>query len=303
MAWNEDRIHRALRRHAPRGLLGSALHDAAVLRAGLRHPVLCVDQVVEGVHVLAGAPARAIGRKAAARALSDLAATAARPVALLCTLAVPAARTEAWVLALIDGVRREARRHGAELVGGDLSATSGPFVVGVSALGDFELAGRPPGRDRARAGQRVVVTGALGGSLLGRHLRIEPRLDAGRALARAGATALMDVSDGLAWDLFRLARAAGVAIELELERVPLHRDARRRARTSGRTPLDHALHDGEDHELLATLPARAPLPRGVVELGRVVRGAGLVLVDARGRRRRWTARAGGWQHGGGQHGG
>jgi thiamine-monophosphate kinase len=112
----------------------------------------------------------------------------------------------------------------------------------------------------------------------------------------------MDVSDGLAWDLYRMARASGVGFELELGRVPLHRDARRLARRSGRTALDHALHDGEDHELVATLDARA-LARAraaglaLVEIGRVVRGSGLVLCAADGRRTRWHARRGGWKHG------
>ncbi|MBK7877560.1 MAG: thiamine-phosphate kinase [Planctomycetes bacterium] len=302
MTWSEDSIHRWLARGPrPRGLAGSRGHDAAVLAELGGRPVVCADQVVEGVHFLATASARAVGRKAACRALSDLAATAASPRALVCTLAAPRTKDEAWLRGVLSGVRAAAREHGADLVAGDLSSTPGPATVAVTALGAFEGRGAPPGRDRARAGELVVLTGAVGGSLLGRHFAIAPRLAAGRALHRAGAAAMMDVSDGLAWDLFRLARAAGVGVELELARIPVHADARRLARRTHRPPLDHALHDGEDHELLATLAPRAARrvaqELGFHVVGRVVRGAGLALVRADGGRERWTHALGGFEHG------
>jgi thiamine-monophosphate kinase len=106
----------------------------------------------------------------------------------------------------------------------------------------------------------------------------------------------MDISDGLAWDLHRLARASGV--QLLLERVPVHRDARRASRESGRSPLEHALHDGEDHELVATLPAGAALPAGTMESGRVREGRGLLLGGELAEPpRRWDPAEGGWRHG------
>lgn len=304
MAWREDDLHRWLARTRARGVAGTHGHDAALLAELGGAPVVCADQVVERVHFEPRAPAALVGRKAACRALSDLAASAAEPRALLCTLAAPASRSAAWLRGVLGAVRAAAREHGADLVGGDLSGTRGPAVIGVTALGAYTLRGvRAPGRARARAGELVVLTGGLGGSLLGRHLRITPRLAEGRALARAGASALMDVSDGLAWDLFRLARAAGVAIELDTDALPLHRDAHRLARRTGRSALDHALHDGEDHELVATLSTRAlaRARRDGVELhvvGRVVRGRGLWLARAGSVRRRWNPRAGGWKHGG-----
>lgn len=304
MAWREDDLHRWLARTRARGVAGTHGHDAALLAELDGAPVVCADQVVEGVHFEPRANAALVGRKAACRALSDLAASAAEPRALLCTLAAPRTKTSAWLRGVLGGVRASARAHGADLVGGDLSVTRGPAVIGVTALGAYTLRGvRAPGRARARAGELVVLTGALGGSLLGRHLHIEPRIAQGRVLARAGASALMDVSDGLAWDLFRLARTAGVAIELDTDAVPIHLDARRLARRTKRTPLDHALHDGEDHELIATLAPRAisRARRAGVELhvvGRVVRGSGLTLLDPRGARTRWNPRDGGWKHGG-----
>jgi thiamine-monophosphate kinase len=147
----------------------------------------------------------------------------------------------------------------------------------------------------------------VGGSILGRHLAFTPRIDAGIRLHEHGATALMDVSDGLAWDLFRLARASHVAIELDLDLVPVHADACRLARRTRRDALDHALHDGEDHELIATVPSKAleqllsssrSRSGHLHAIGRVVRGSGLWLVDAAGNRRRWTHHSGGFEHGG-----
>jgi thiamine-monophosphate kinase len=288
-------------------MAGSRGHDAAVLASFSGAPVICVDQTIEGVHFASGvAPAR-IGRKAAARAISDLAATAARPRAVLLALSVPRDRDEAWIRDVIRGARAVARELGADLVGGDLSTAPGVAHIAATALGEYAGRGTPPGRDRARIGQAVILTGAVGGSALGRHLAIEPRVELGRWLHRSGASAMMDVSDGLAWDLHRLARASNVRIDLELARVPVHADARRAARRSGRTPLWHALHDGEDHELVATLDPdraasvlRAARRRGLplAAIGRVRRGRGLHLVDARGRARRWRVAEGGYEHGG-----
>ncbi|MBI5431933.1 MAG: thiamine-monophosphate kinase [Planctomycetes bacterium] len=305
MTWNEDRVHRWLSRElAPRGLSGAFGSDAAKLSGALRRPVICVDQTIEGVHCAVGTEAELVGRKAAARALSDLAASAARPVALVLAMALDPATDEAWIRRAIRAVQREARLHGAELVGGDLAQRRGRNTLVVTALGDGQ--GAPVGRERARAGDVVLVTGPVGGSLLGRHLTFEPRVDAGLWLARNGARALMDVTDGLARDLARLARASSVRIDLE--RVPIHSDARRLARKSGRSAFEHALHDGEDYELLATLSKKLfaalepelgeRLPDARV-IGRVRRGAGLWLPASERESElvRWHGR-GGYVHGG-----
>ncbi|MCY2958586.1 MAG: thiamine-phosphate kinase [Planctomycetota bacterium] len=297
MSWSEDRIHRALGAGArPRGLAGSRGHDAAVLARIEGLPVVCVDACIEGVHFTSAVSPRAAGGKACARALSDLAATAARPRAVVLALSVPRQCSEAWILGAIAGVRAMARAHGADLVGGDLAAATGPAQCTVTALGEYAGAGRPPGRDRARAGQAVVLTGPTGGSILGRHLRIAPRIEQGIRLHALGATALMDVSDGLAWDLFRLARASSLRIELDMSAVPIHRDARKLARRTGAAPWEHALHDGEDHELVATMPKLAATRAGARPIGRVVRGTGLELVFA-DKRVEWSPAMGGWKHG------
>ena len=301
MPWSEDRIHRWLDGlERPRVLAGASGHDAAVLRADRGREVACCDQVIVGVHVGEDTPLLKAGAKAAGRALSDLAATSARPRALLCALRAPEGATDLDIRQALKGVMGEGQRHGAPLVGGDLALASGPLSLAVTALGSFPESVRPPARSRARAGQRLILTGPVGGSGLGRHMKIEPRLPEGRALFGAGATALMDVSDGLAWDLFRLARSAGVGIVLEA--VPIHPHAVRAARASGRTALDHALHDGEDHELIAALSrpaARKVLARqaGWSDIGRVVPGAGLQLELDGGPVRPWKPGEGGWKHG------
>lgn len=242
------------------------------------------------------------------RALSDLAATAAEPRALLLSVRAGAEVEERAIRGWIQGVRDAGSRHGAELAGGDLASAPGPASLCVTALGEYRGRGRPPGRDRAKAGDWVLISGPVGGSRLGRHLRFSVRIEAGRRLhVRYGARALMDVSDGLAWDLYRLARASGVRVRLH--DVPIHRDAHRAASGGEHNALWHALHDGEDHELIAVMsPAEARRAledpsqelKGLSWLGRIEKGVGLVLDSSlTGERDRlWTQGEGGWRHGG-----
>jgi len=260
------------------------MHDAACLRPTRGRPTLCTDQTLEGVHFEPGVPARQAGAKAVARVLSDLAATAARPYALTLAVAAPGGTSEPYLRGLIEGAAEMGARHGAALVAGDLARGEGPLTLSVTGLGHVTGRGRSVGRDRAAAGHVLLLSGAVGGSRLGRHLRIVPRVELGCELHAAGARAMMDISDGLALDLSRLAEASGVRLELDAERLPVHPDARRLSRTSGRTALEHALRDGEDHELVATLPAHAwkrcaaRLRRrhpGLVRIGAVLRGGGL----------------------------
>lgn len=305
MAWNELALHRWIARTlGARAREPFAGDDAASLAGALRRPVVCVDQVIVGVHVEASSPPRLWGRKACARALSDLAASAADPRAVLCALRAPAEAHERTLRAILRGVEDEARLHGAALVGGDLACSPGPLGLSVSAVGEGGKL-RAPGRGGARPGDVLVATGPLGGSLLGRHLRLVPRLAEGRWLVQRGARAMIDVSDGLALDAARLARASGV--RLDLDEVPVHRDARRAARLDGRPALHHALFDGEDHELLAAVPARAwpRLAREAAEscprlarIGHVRAGRGVhARIDGEDEPARRVDGLGGWVHG------
>ena len=302
--WSEERLLTWIRGQevdgrcvrAPRG------HDAAVLRS-FRRPVVCVDQTIEGVHVEEGERAAPFASKAVARSLSDLAATAAKPRAVLLALAADAREPERRLKELVRRTRAAARRYGAELVGGDLACRPGPVHLTVTAMGELDDKRTPPGRHRAKPGQVLLTTGAAGGSSLGRHLRIVPRLEEGRWLFSMGARAMMDTSDGLARDAARLASASGVRVDLE--EIPIHRDAKRLARASGRSSLDHALHDGEDHELLVTFSAKdaervlrmgSKRFPGLRRIGRISTGRGVRVPNESGALEPWDG-LGGWVHG------
>src|ERR1700741_2239075 len=141
-AWSEARVHRwLLRTHRPRGLSGGFGHDAAALARALRRPVLCIDQCLEGVHFSRGTPMARAGAKAAARALSDLAARAAVPRALLFSASFPPAADERSIRAAIGAVARAARAAGAVLAGGDLACSRGPRAFAVAAVGELERGG------------------------------------------------------------------------------------------------------------------------------------------------------------------
>lgn len=304
VSWSEHRLHAWLaKRPKPRSLRGSVGHDAAVLGACSRRRAVCVDQTIEGVHFTSAVSPRSIATKAVGRALSDLAATAARPEQILLSLSAPKSKSDAWLRALIQAASERAAQFGAELVAGDLACAPGGVHLSVTALGSLTTEGRAPGRDRARKGQLVLLTGPTGGSIRGRHLKVEPRVEEGQWLYANGATALMDVSDGLALDLSRVAAQSDAGIVLET--VPIHRDAKWLARKDGRSARLHALTDGEDHELIATIDrkswhamearARARFP-ALLCVGRVVERGGLQVLSESGELDPWTG-AGGWIHG------
>ncbi len=237
-----------------------------------------VDQVLDGVHLdLARHGYFAAGRKAVNRNLSDCAAMACLPVAVVASAALPRSATLDDLKALHAGLTDAGAAFGCPLVGGDTGTWPGPLSVSVTVLG--RPAGvRPLTRRGATVGDFIYVTGHLGGSLYEtpdhppRHLTFVPRIALARTLALAGATAMMDLSDGLSTDLPRLCRAGGVGAEVDDDRIPIHSDAIALSRDSGRPPLEHALHNGEDYELLLTAPPLAGLDAipEVTRIGRVV---------------------------------
>ena len=234
------------------------------------------DQSLDGVHFeLRSQSPRAIGAKAMNRNLSDCAAMACVPVCATVTLALPRGGGEALAVELIEGIRAAAARFGCAVVGGDTGSWAGPLAISVSILG--RSAGLSPvTRGDARPGDKLFVTGPLGGSILGRHLTFVPRCDLAIELAaRFEIRAMLDLSDGLSRDLPRLCAASGVGATIDAGRVPMHDDAR--AMNDGRSPLEHALHDGEDYELLFAAPS-CDHP-GVVEIGAIVEGSGVWLRD------------------------
>ncbi len=224
--------------------------DCAVLRGEGRNNYLLfkTDAVVEGVHFQPREKPELIGRKALARALSDLAAMGATPLAAVITLGVAKHESARRLKDIYAGLGKIAKKYGVNLVGGETTRAKELFL-NVALLG--ECRGYAPVlRSGAKAGDLIAVTGRLGGSQSNRaHLLFEPRLAEGQWLARKKfATAMMDLSDGLGADLPRLAKASQGSFHLEPKSIP---------RSAGAN-LHAALNDGEDYELLLTVsPARA----------------------------------------------
>jgi thiamine-monophosphate kinase len=222
--------------------------DCAVIdQGGATLLLLKTDALVEQVHFLPSAPARAVGWKAAARVVSDFAAMGGKPEHFLITLALPSETAVAWVEDLYRGVGDCLEKYGGFLAGGETSRvpSGSAAVISVAATGSVARENLVL-RSTAKSGDALFVTGHLGGSLLGKHLDFQPRLAAAAWLvSHFKPTAMMDLSDGLAQDLPRLAAASGCGFILVEAALPL---------TPGCTPAQ-AMGDGEDFELLFTVPA------------------------------------------------
>jgi len=243
----------------------------------------------------------AIGRKAAAIALSDCAAMASRPRVMLCSVCLQEALPTQAALDLLRGVHETATGFGCRLVGGDTNGWQHPAAIDVVVASEVPSGRRPVLRSGARPGDQICVTGPLGGSLLGRHMTFTPRIDLALRLADVlQPHAMIDISDGLALDLWRICEASGCGAELNeaaLNAV-IHPDAQRMAAQTGRSPLEHALYDGEDFELIVVAdPARlrrATGDLGLRAIGRMVEMRSLTLRDTQGGARPLEIR--GWEH-------
>ncbi len=222
-------------------------HDTAAIDVGSETVVLTNDVLVDGVHFeLDGCGAAMAARKALAVNLSDLAAAGATPMGFLVGGVMPRPASEDLFDALMSGFDRAAKEFDCPCVGGDTNVARGPLVLSVTAFGRPGPGG-VVGRAGAKPGQVLSVTGPLGGSIFGRHLRFHPRVAEGKVLADEEiASAMMDLSDGLSRDVPRLCAMSGVGAVIDAEAVPIHPDVR----DDEHEPLWHALHDGEDFELL-----------------------------------------------------
>jgi thiamine-monophosphate kinase len=231
--------------------------DCAVLRPmDGRLEVVTTDMLMDGRHfVLAEVGPEAVGVKAMGVNLSDIAAMAAEPVAAFVSVALPQRGADSIAEGLMAGLSAMAGRFGVALAGGDTNAWDGPLVVCVTVIGRCGAAG-PVTRSGAKPGDAILVTGPLGGSLLGRHLRPEPRIREAMRLRNGGHVhAMIDLSDGLSSDLRHVLAASGnLGATIDADAVPIHEDARSAAAGDGRSPLAHALDDGEDFELCLTMP-------------------------------------------------
>lgn len=301
----------------PFHLLQGIGDDAAVLQAGDQTLLWTADMLLEGVHFrLDWIDPASLGWKSLAVNLSDIAAMGGTPVGALLSLALPAERTGAWLDAFVDGLAECARAYGVALLGGDTNRAE-HVVIDVSLLGI--VAGQPVPRSGAQVGDWLLATGALGGSRAGLHalmagdasavdlaphFRPIPRLQVGALARELGATAMMDISDGLAADLPKLLRASGVGAVVYAAQVPVHPAAAHWTQAQGLDPIAFAVAGGEDYELLIAAPPhvaqrlleRVPAETGVplAHIGEVIAAQEVWLQRADGRRESFAI--GGWDH-------
>jgi thiamine-monophosphate kinase len=296
----------------PPGVLGIG-DDGAVLPAPDGRIVASTDLLIEGRHFRREwSAATDIGVKAAAENLADIAAMGAAPTALLFGLAVPGEIAVDWVAAVAEGLAAECARAGAMIAGGDVTS-SDSVMLAITALGN--LASRDPvTRAGARPGDALAISGPVGMSaaglallragvvvlpasaepdllrLVAAHQRPQPDYAAGPVAAAAGATSMIDISDGLVADIGHIAEASGVRLEIDSARLPGTRALEPAAARLGTDWRPWALAGGEDHALAATFPQVAAIPQGWTVIGSARSGAG-VVVDSRP----WGGEAG-WDH-------
>ncbi len=315
-----DAIRGRLTERGDRILVGSG-DDAAVARCdGLT--VTSVDGFVEGVHFrLATTSLRDLGHKCLAAATSDIAAMGARPGEIYFVLALPEHLAPDEVTAFAEGAEALAAELGFVICGGDISR-SHELVVAVTAIGHVDDESELVRRDGASPGDRIGVTGALGGAgagllllerklggldaeigeaLIARQLRPRPQIEAGRALAAAGASAMIDLSDGVASDGARLAERSGVLVEVNLPQLPIEDGVAAVAGQAGLDPVELAATAGEDYELMFTVSgAAAPGLEAAADeagtsvswIGRIREGSGVRLLGEDGSERSLR----GWDH-------
>lgn len=302
------KLRERLPKDGPQVKLGSG-DDAAVTAPG-GATATSVDAIIEGVHFRRGeADLRTIGRKALATALSDLAAMGAEAGEAYVVLGAPADLSEGDFLALLDGLLELGGETGTTLAGGDVTRAPA-LTLAVTVVGHAPAPEDFVTRAGAKPGDLLVLTGAIGGAgagrlllehpdlaaavsetvgaqLRARQLDPAPRLRSGRALAAAGARAMIDLSDGLAGDAGHLAEAGSVALQIDVESLPLAKGVTEVAEAAKRGPFELAVAGGEDYELLAALPAEqlteasnavaAAAETTLTTVGRVAEGEGVEI--------------------------
>jgi thiamine-monophosphate kinase len=278
----------------PAGVLVGPGDDTAVVLAPDGRVVITCDMLVEGRHFRRDwSTAVDVGRRAAAASLADIAAMGARPTSLVVGFGAPGDLPAAWAVSCTAGLREEAALSGAVLVGGDV-VEAPQVVISVTALGDLE--GRAPVlRSGARAGDVLAVAGRFGWAAAGLALLMrgfkspkvlvdahrfpQPPYAAGIAAAEAGATSMIDLSDGLVADARHVALASGVGIAIDTADWLIPDPLQAAAAAYNVDPREWMLTGGDDHALLATFPAGTPLPAGFTRIGSVVEGEPAVTVD------------------------
>ncbi|QDV67221.1 Thiamine-monophosphate kinase [Rosistilla carotiformis] len=243
--------------------------DAAILDwPSSRQLVTSVDTIVDGVDFLLDKHSLAsIGHKALAVNLSDMAAMAADPVAVLVAISLPNQQATQVAAGIYEGILATAAEFGVAISGGDITVYDGPLAISITIIGQAA-----PQKAWLRSGAEpddaVLVSGSLGGSILQKHLAFTPRVRLAQQLRDSFTIhAAIDISDGLLLDLDRLCAASGCGIELQLDQIPISDDAKTLSLQDGGDPLEHALGDGEDYELILTCPAEQAADILAADLG------------------------------------
>lgn len=223
--------------------------DAALLRLAGQDAIVTTDMLLDGsCFRLAEAGAYRVGRKAMAVNLSDVAAMAGMPVAAFVSVGLPRSGGRSIATELFRGMKSMADEFNVALAGGDTNSWDGPLVISITVIGEPSSRG-PVRRNGAKPGDWLFVTGPLGGSIRGKHLDFTPRIrEAQRLYESVELHAMIDISDGLAVDLGKLCAESGCGAVLRADAIPISEDARQMGDET--SPLDHALGDGEDFELL-----------------------------------------------------
>jgi len=283
-----------------------------MLRVDSKSEILVTtDFTLEGVHFRRDwHPPDSVGHRCLARGLSDIAAMGGTPLAAFLSLALPGDLPQSWVRGFLRGLTRLGSRHRVTLAGGDTAQSPDGILADIILVGTVPR-GQAVLRSGARPGDRIFVTGKLGGSAAAvrqmekakvnprdyrRHFYPEPRIEVGRGLREKKlASAMIDTSDGLSTDLSHICEESGVGAEIEAAAIP--RD--RIGRPSRLVDSDFALHRGEDYELLFTAPVGKKVPSkiagiAVTEIGRIVREKRMILCSLGGKRQKFQPR--GWEH-------
>lgn len=289
-----DWLGRRLATSAADVIAGVGTDDCAILdTSSVSRLAVSTDTIVEGTHFNAEDDPLMIGTKAVMAALSDLAASGCRPKWGLVALNMRKGLGDRWAMRLMEGIAGGAKRHGLTLVGGDTTSAYGPTGINVTVMGE-PYAAEAVRRDLAKPGDLILVTGELGGSISGKHMSFEPRFkEMQTILSVVDVHSAMDITDGLALDLTRLLCASNVAATIEETEIPVSDAARELSLKSGKSPMSHALSDGEDFELLLTVPhgtlgdimkswKDAGIRTRLSCIGRVESGSGLQMASREG---------------------
>ena len=278
--WIRSQTTPAAEPPAADGVIVGIGDDCAVLAPRANATLVTTDMLMEGsCFLLAEAGPFRVGRKAMAVNISDIAAMAGTPRTAFVSLGLPRTMSFEQVKELHLGLQSMAAEFGVTIAGGDTNTWDGPLTISVTLIGETGPGG-PVLRSGAKIGDVILVTGSLGGSILGHHLDFTPRVGIAAWIAKHSRPhAMIDISDGLAKDLHRIVTASGVGAELVAESIPISTAAMTLAARDGRSGLEHALGDGEDFELVVTLSAEdaeqllvLPAPDGATlsRIGRVV---------------------------------